>query len=358
MNDRPAQLDSPWPHRLAVALVTVTFPLIWLGGLVTTHNAGMAVPDWPSTYGYNLFAYPWQTWLFGPFDLLVEHGHRLLGALAGLVTIGLLVAIWRGESRRWVRGLGVLALVGVIGQGLLGGLRVIQDARELAKIHGCVGPAFFALAVALAVITSRRWRKAAPLPAGRAAVGTRTLAWTITLLAYLQLVLGAHLRHLPIGFEWPAFRVVLWFHLVLAGALVALPIMFLVRCHWAHPDRVAVSRPAGLLASLVGVQVALGCATWVTNYGFPAWLQGWSSAAGYTIISESMLQSLVTTAHVAVGSLILATALVAALRSVRWLPAGESVAVASAANARATSTNAPHTRPTVILAGRPNAIGS
>ena len=79
-----AQPRSPWPHRLAVLLVCATFPLIWVGGLVTTYDAGMAVPDWPTTYGYNLFLYPWQTWLAGPWDLFIEHGHRLLGSLGGL----------------------------------------------------------------------------------------------------------------------------------------------------------------------------------------------------------------------------------------------------------------------------------
>ena len=76
---------SPWPHRWAVVLACATFPLVWVGGLVTTTDAGMAVPDWPNTYGYNLFLYPWQTWLAGPWDLFVEHGHRLLGAAVGLL---------------------------------------------------------------------------------------------------------------------------------------------------------------------------------------------------------------------------------------------------------------------------------
>ena len=67
---------NAWPHRLAVVLVCATFPLIWVGGLVTTYEAGMAVPDWPTTYGYNLFLYPWQTWILGPWDLFIEHGHR------------------------------------------------------------------------------------------------------------------------------------------------------------------------------------------------------------------------------------------------------------------------------------------
>src|SRR6187401_2379732 len=83
------QRTSPWPHRLAVALALITFPLIWVGGLVTTYDAGMAVPDWPNTFGYNLLLYPWQTWLGGPWDLFIEHGHRLLGMAAGLLAIAL-----------------------------------------------------------------------------------------------------------------------------------------------------------------------------------------------------------------------------------------------------------------------------
>src|ERR1043165_8488370 len=148
---------SPWPHRWAVALSCATFPLIWVGGLVTTTDAGMAVPDWPNTYGYNLFLYPWQSWLAGPWDLFVEHGHRLLAASVGLLTIGLLVVLLKAEPRRWLRGLGFAALGLVIFQGVLGGMRVRLDERTLAMLHGMTGPLFFSLAVALAIFTSRTW---------------------------------------------------------------------------------------------------------------------------------------------------------------------------------------------------------
>src|SRR5450631_45590 len=136
---------SPWPHRLAVVLASATFPLLWVGGLVTTYGAGMAVPDWPNTYGYNLFLYPWQTWIYGPFKLFVEHGHRLFAALVGMITIAFLISSWWCQRRSLVRWLGFIALAAVILQGTLGGLRVIEDKVQLAKIHGCFGPAFFAL---------------------------------------------------------------------------------------------------------------------------------------------------------------------------------------------------------------------
>ncbi len=167
-------LDAPrspsrWPHAIAVLLTCATFPLIWVGGLVTTYDAGMAVPDWPSTYGYNLFLYPWQTWVAGPFDLFIEHGHRLLGAVVGVITIGLVLAAFLANRRPWFRAVSVIAILGVIGQGALGGMRVLFDDRQLAMIHGCVGPAFFALTAAIAVFTSSSWRQAAIVaaPAGR-----------------------------------------------------------------------------------------------------------------------------------------------------------------------------------------------
>src|SRR3954447_19905050 len=120
---------------MAVLLCCATFPLIWVGGLVTTYKAGMAVPDWPTTYGYNLFLYPWTTWVYGPWDLFIEHGHRLLGATVGMMTIALVAAVWLADRRRWVRVLSLLALAAVIVQGGLGGLRVIEDQVLLAKIH-------------------------------------------------------------------------------------------------------------------------------------------------------------------------------------------------------------------------------
>src|SRR5690606_10767704 len=122
----------------------LTFLVVGLGGLVTTTKAGMAVPDWPSTYGYNLFLYPWETWIFGPRDLFVEHGHRLAASAAGLVTIVLVVLLWRDKSRpRWLAWMGLAALGLVIVQGLLGGMRVLLDDRWVALVHAVIGPMFF-----------------------------------------------------------------------------------------------------------------------------------------------------------------------------------------------------------------------
>jgi heme a synthase len=313
-------LTSPWPHRLAVAVACATFPLIFVGGLVTSYDAGMAVPDWPNTFGYNLFLYPWETWFFGPWDLFIEHGHRLLGAVVGLLTIGLVVAAWRGDARTWFRRLTVVALVGVIAQGVLGGMRVSMDEVQLAKLHGCVGPAFFALAAALAAVTSRRWREARPV-AFDGAGKLRRMAVSTAALAYLQLVIGAHLRHMPPNMSGAAFRTVLFFHLIFAAALVAHAITLALRARSAARATGSHSRGPLVLLALVLFQVALGGATWLVKYGWPGWFVDTSVSSWYTIQERSMLQASITTAHVATGSLILATTVLITLWSYRHIAA-------------------------------------
>jgi cytochrome c oxidase assembly protein subunit 15 len=320
---------SPWPHRLALAVACATFPLIFVGGLVTSYDAGMAVPDWPNTFGYNLFLYPWETWFFGPWDLFIEHGHRLLGALVGLLTIGLVVAAWRGDTRVWFRRLTVVALVGVIAQGVLGGMRVNLDEVQLAKIHGCVGPAFFALAAALAAMSSRGWREARAVPFDGASK-LRRMAVSTAALAYTQLVIGAHLRHLPPNMSSSAFRAVLFFHLIFAAALVAHAITLALRARSAAKATGNRSRTPLMLLALVMFQVTLGGATWVVKYGWPAWFVDSSLTSWYTVQEQSMLQASITTAHVATGSLIVAVTVLISLWSYRHI-ASASVTAKSAA---------------------------
>ncbi len=311
-----------------MVLVCATFPLIWVGGLVTTYDAGMAVPDWPNTYGYNLFLYPWQTWISGPWALFIEHAHRLLGSLVGMLAIALVATSWWCGARKVVRWLSVLLLAGVVSQGVLGGLRVIEDQVRLAKIHGCFGPAVFALAVAVAAISSRRWRNAV-FERSAALVKIERLAASTTLLAYVQLVLGSQLRHVAADATPGDFRVWLVFHLGCA-ALVLVQIMALaVATYRSHRHESWLIRPAMGLVALVCVQLGLGAATWVTKYGWPAWMGGFDWAASYTVLANGRPQAWTTTAHVAAGSLILATSLLATLRASRL--AGRPTILAAAA---------------------------
>lgn len=317
MTDPRQNSTSTWPHGLAVLLVCTTFPLIWVGGLVTTTQAGMAVPDWPNTYGYNLFLYPLSTWVSGPWDLFIEHGHRLLASLVGLMTIGVAVALWRTDDRRWLRNFSLLAVVAVVGQGVLGGMRVLLDERTLAKIHGCTGPAFFAMTVVLAVVTSRWWLEVQPASTttgGRSSRTTR-MAMLTTLLAFVQLVLGAQVRHVAVGAAPLEFQIAVYFHLFMA-AVLAVQIFALVGSLLTSSyrrDRV-ILRPTLCLAGLTCLQIVLGCATWVAKFAWPGMLANQPWTADYTIAAGGMLQSITITAHVATGSLILVNSLLLTLR--------------------------------------------
>src|SRR5712671_6558538 len=113
--------NNPWLHRFAILMAAATLSLVCIGGLVTSHGAGMAVPDWPTTFGYNMFFFPISKWVGGIF---YEHTHRLVASAVGFLTIILAVWLWIKEERRWLRWLGVLALAAVIVQGILGGLGV------------------------------------------------------------------------------------------------------------------------------------------------------------------------------------------------------------------------------------------
>lgn len=329
MSSIPAESGSRWPHRIAVLLVCVTFPLIWVGGLVTSYDAGMAVPDWPSTYGYNLFAYPWTTWFFGPWDLFIEHGHRLLGAAAGLVCIALVLATFVSDTRGWVKAFSLATLAMVITQGALGGMRVLLDARQVAMLHGITGPVFFAMATAMAVFTSSPWRQPRSVASdavvqGRGIKGAERLhrlGLLTVLFAYIQLVLGAQLRHVPVDASPNQFSVALLFHLGMAFVLAVHVTLLAVRVYRLPSPIPTLRRPATVLVLLLLVQLGLGSATWVLKYAWPAWMTGFGFAASHVNQADSWLAAVTVTAHVAMGSLILVTSLVILLRSLRLAPA-------------------------------------
>ena len=324
-------------HRIAVLVVCLVWPLIWVGGLVTTYDAGMSVPDWPGTYGYNLLLYPYKTWLLGPFDLFIEHGHRLLGAVVGFVSIGLLLAAFRSDPRRWVTALAAAVLLAVIAQGILGGVRVVLSDRTVAMLHGCGAPLVLALSVTAAVATSRWWwRQGAPTGVGsehhklekNVGRGAISLVAALTGLSYVQLVLGAMLRHVqpttsPGGFA----------HTVAMHVLIAVLLWILSVVVWLRLRRcgdLTLSRPGGALIGLVGVQILLGISTWVVNYGFPVFLQFVPRSAGFVVQAQGFADSIIVTGHVATGSLILAVSTMVLLRSVRLRHVGRGMGLVPA----------------------------
>jgi cytochrome c oxidase assembly protein subunit 15 len=289
-----------------------TFLLLYAGGTVTTYNAGMAVPDWPTTEGD--WFYPIPQWIAADWDVFLEHGHRLLAQLVGLVTIGLAVAIWRLDPRKWMRWLAAAALAGVVLQGVIGGLRVLGKELLLAQVHGCTGPLFFALSAALVTLTSARWHAARRPSERRGARGVHGLALAAAVALYLEIVLGAQLRHVsPVGTPgW--FDLWVWLKLILAG-LILIGLVWLVAAVVRRVGSEAMLvRRAWLLAALFGLQLVLGAATWVTNYSWPLWFKTYVWPLSYTVVAEGPLQVVTTTVHAAVGSL----NLVAALSLVLW----------------------------------------
>ncbi len=295
-----------WIWRPAFWAWSVTlfiFPLIWVGGLVTTHDAGMAVPDWPGTYGYNLFLYPVSVWLYGPFDLFIEHGHRLLGSFVGLLAIGLCIAAWRFETRRWYRWASLGLLLAVICQGLLGGARVVLDGRTIAMLHGCGGPMVFALASFMALSASRDWRSATGTVRPP---GLQRLSWVLLVSSLVQLYLGAQLRHALPDTSPTAFMAMVHLHLTVAGLLTVLILVLAVLVRRApYRDQPPLRTPANALLALLALQLCLGIGTWVVNYALP-W-SDWSPVlARYVIQAKGYWESLVVTGHQATGSLLIA----------------------------------------------------
>jgi heme a synthase len=184
---------SAWLNRFAWLTCVATLLLICSGGMVTSKGVGLAVPDWPTTFGYNMFLFPVSKWVGG---ILFEHTHRLMGSLVGFLTIILAVWLWLGENRQWVRHLGVIALGGVILQGILGGLRVTMMKDEIGIFHACIAQAFLGLVVVIALVTTRFWRALANEHFDfQNFVPIRTLAIAITIAIYVQLALGAAMRH-------------------------------------------------------------------------------------------------------------------------------------------------------------------
>lgn len=182
-------------HIFAVATTICTFVLICSGGLVTSKGVGMAVPDWPTTYGYNMFLFPISRWVGGIF---YEHTHRLIASGVGVLTLLLSAWLLAGEKRSWVRLLGILAFIGVVLQGVLGGLRVTLNANFMGIFHGMVAQFFLSLLGILALVTSPWFLtgKSKIMPAcGR----LKWIALGVTALIFIQLMIATGMRHAHAG---------------------------------------------------------------------------------------------------------------------------------------------------------------
>ncbi len=249
--------DSAWPHRIAVLTAAMTLPLLFLGGLVTSLEVGMVVPDWPTTFGYNMFLYPWSKMVGGIF---YEHSHRLLGSVVGLLTIVLAIVLWFTEQRQWLRRLGLIALVAVTVQGVLGGLRVVLIEQKIAIIHACLAQAFFALIVSISLFTSAEWRASqSGSPAGDTKKARQLGLLTVGLI-YAQLILGALFRHTGTGLS---------LHILGAVAVFIATFLLVDHVQHYHATQRPLLRSGVILRRLLLLQVGLGLFTYVIKYVAP-----------------------------------------------------------------------------------------
>ena len=186
-------MSARWLNRFAWFTAFATLLLICSGGMVTSKGVGLAVPDWPTTFGYNMFLFPVSKWIGGIF---FEHTHRLIASTVGVLTIILAIWLWRVEDRHWVRHLGLIALAGVILQGILGGLRVTMLKGEIGIFHACLAQAFLGLIVVIALMTTNFWRSLSTVIVDPKKIAPiKMIAIATTLAIYVQLALGATMRH-------------------------------------------------------------------------------------------------------------------------------------------------------------------
>jgi heme a synthase len=304
-------------HRFSTFIAGCTVLLILAGSLVTSHDAGLSVPDWPTSYGWNMFTFPPSMWVA---NILYEHGHRLIASSVGFLTIVLATWLWTTEPRAWLRWLGVAALGAVIAQGVLGGLTVLFFLPPaVSTAHAGLAEIFFCLTVAIALFTSPAWiQEDNTDPDRRTADGTlRRLATTTTVLVYGQILIGAAMRHTGAGLAIPDFPLMFggivpdhWtpgiavhFAHRLGAFIVSAFVVTTVSLVWARRARRRdLTRPALILVTLVAIQVTLGALTVVSRRN--PWINSF---------------------HVVCGALVLATSLVITLRTWRVEFAAASV---------------------------------
>lgn len=304
-------MADAWLHRLALTTAGATLFLLFVGALVTSKGAGLAVPDWPTTFGHNMFLFPWARMVDGVF---YEHSHRLVASGVGLLTLALAACLWWKEPRAWVRWTGAAALVLVTVQGVVGGLRVVWLQADFAIVHAALAQAFFGLMAALALFTSRGWRSARPVPADPVGASFPWFCLAAALLIYVQSLLGAFVRHTGAG--------------VAPHVLMALAVTVQTGLLWVKALRLGDEAPAfrslaALLGVLLAAQLALGAGSYAAR--FLSWGAAWRPDVTVAL----------TAGHVVVGALLLASSVVAALWAFRLFGAGRVPAPGGAAPGRA-----------------------
>ncbi|MBC8028846.1 MAG: COX15/CtaA family protein [Pyrinomonadaceae bacterium] len=311
-------------HWFACIVAGATFFLIVAGALVTSNAAGLATPDWPLTEGAFLPKVEFlgiRTGVNMVGNLFWEHGHRMVATTVGLLTIGLVIYLFARERRQWIRRLGLIALFGVIAQGLLGGLTVkLMLPLWVSTAHATLAQLFFCTVVSLAVFTSASWMREQPTMEEQGGLSLRYLCVAASSAILVQLIIGATLRH---SATWDQHLPTDLLLTHVGGAIVVT--LLVGSAAWLllrrYPGEAFLTRPAKVALSLLALQLLLGVAAYITRLGSPNDPQPLNPMIGITV------------AHVACGAMVFATTIVLTLRSFKVLRASEA-AVRLSAQAR------------------------
>ena len=287
-----ASRHNRWLHGYATFVAGVTFLLIVAGALVTSNDAGLSVPDWPTSFGS--FRMPRMVG-----GVKYEHGHRMIAGAVGILTLLLALWIWRSEPRRWVRRLGGTAVLAIVAQALLGGITVLFYLPVTISVsHACLAQLFFCVAVSLALFTGRDWRWDDTEFEDTSNPSLRRLSVATTVLVFIQLLLGAAFRHHGFGIV-P--------HVLVAGLVTIGVLWLLARVLAEFSSQPRLKRAAFLLSGLLVLQVFLGIGSYLM-----------------LLSARNAPQPLLpvvaaTTTHVAVGALVLASSLLLTLKIYRYV---------------------------------------
>ena len=291
---------NPWLHRFAVFTALMALLPLTVGALTTTLDAGMAFPDWPTSDGYGMFAYPW---LKSVGDKFVEHGHRLAGMLIGFVSITLVMVAWLKDKRVWGRRVAFGILLAVISQGLLGGGRVELNKRVLAMIHGNLAAWVFTLMVLYTLWTSRSWMTIRR--DSENSIAFQRLHPVVLLTPFVvisQYTLGGFVRHLHTGYTEHLYMAFVASTFVLANAFIL-----------NRSGNQWLQRSARFLIGFVLLQFCLGIGSWAMTLGI--------QTIGFVPVQRSLAQTWIRTSHTLGGMCLFATSTIALSKYARlvWL---------------------------------------
>jgi cytochrome c oxidase assembly protein subunit 15 len=290
-------------HLFAAFVAAATALLIFAGGLVTSTGSGLSVPDWPNTYGWFMFTFPLEKMVGG---IWYEHSHRLIASAVGFLILVLAAWLGRAESRPWVRRLGYVALGAVVTQGILGGITVLwylPDAISIA--HAGLAQLVFCLTLTIAMVTSRGWKQGYSTDDGT----LRRVALVTTAIIYLQILLGATMRHTGAGLAIPDFPLAFgqivppsWTPAIAIhyahrlGAVIVTILAAATAGHvmYHHRGRAELRRPALLLCVSLVAQITLGALTVLSGKHY-----------------------VINSLHVVIGAIVLGTSLALTLRAYR-----------------------------------------